>query len=310
MSGRLAEVSIVMPTLASRERAASLLRAIDTVVSQKGVRGIPLVVVNGTTGAPEVLEHLRRRTDIRLVTRDEASLPGALRAGRALVDTPHFAVLDDDDELLPGALHARLEVLERTPGADLVVTSGFLAGFGRRELNIVDFRAIEADPLRMLLVQHWLPPCAGLFRASSITPEFFEAIPKYREWTYLALRFALARRIAFAACPTFVYCTDTVASLSKSRAYCLAGPPAIARMLELPLPADVRAALRIRMGEDMHSVSSRELEDGNYGSAWRWHGRSLAQPSGWRYALYGRTLLMGSLSGLFAARRPLGPRPT
>jgi glycosyltransferase involved in cell wall biosynthesis len=236
MSGRGADVSIIMPTLACRERAASLVRAIDTVVSQQGPRGIPLVIVNGPAGAPEVLEHLRRRADIRLVTLNEASLPDALRAGRTLVDTPYFAVLDDDDELLPGALRARLEGLEAAPGTDLVVTNGFLAGFGRRELNIADFRRIEADPLRMLLTQHWLPPCAGLFRTNTITPEFFERIPRYREWTYLALQLALRRRIAFAACPTFVYCTDTVGSLSKSRAYCLAGPPAIARMLELPLP--------------------------------------------------------------------------
>lgn len=309
MSARIADVSIIMPTLASRERAASLVRAIDSVVSQEGARGLPLVVVNGAAGAPEILEHLRRRADIRLVTLQEASLPAALRAGRARVDTSYFAVLDDDDELLPGALRTRLEALEGAAGADLVVTNGFLAGFGRRELNIADFRRIEADPLRMLLGLHWLPPCAGLFRTSTITPEFFEKIPRYREWTYLALCFALTRRIAFAACPTFVYCTDTAGSLSKSRAYCLAGPPAIARMLELSLPADVRTALRVRMGDDMHSASARELEDGNHRAAWRWHCRSLTQPAGWRYALYGRKLLFGSLSSLMATCRTFGPGP-
>jgi glycosyltransferase involved in cell wall biosynthesis len=308
MTGRGAEVSIIIPTLACRERAASLVQAIDTVVAQQGVRGIPLVVVNGNSRAPEVLEHLRRRGDIRLFMRDEASLPAALRAGRLLVDTPYFAVLDDDDELLPGALQARLEVLGAS-GADLVVTNGYLAGFGRRELNIADFGRVEADPLRMLFEQHWLPPCAGLFDSARIEPEFFETIPRYREWTFLALRFALTRRIAFAARPTFLYCIDTADSLSKSRAYCLGGPPAIARMLELPLPADVRAALRARLAGDMHSASSRELEDGNYRAAWRWHWRSLAYPAGWRYAPYMRKLILGSLSSLVAACRAFLPGP-
>jgi glycosyltransferase involved in cell wall biosynthesis len=289
------DVSIIMPTMGRRERADSLLRAIDSVVSQDGPRGIPLVIVNGPAAAPDVLDHLGRRHDIRLITREEASLPRALQAGRALVDTPYFAVLDDDDHLLPGALRTRLEVLATTPGADVVVTNGFLERAGRRELNIGDFGKIEADPLRMLLVQHWLPPCAGLFRTASVTAELFDAIPPYREWTYLALRLALALRIVFAARPTFVYSFDTPGSLSKSRAYCLGGPAAIARMLELDLPPDVRATLRVRLAGDLHSASSAELQDGNWGAAWRWHCQSLVQPSGWRYLPYVRNLLVASL---------------
>ena len=307
MSGRPSDVSIIMPTLAGRERATSLFRAIDTVVSQQGVRGIPLVVVNGDSGAPEVLEHLRRRSDIRLTTREEASLPGALRAGRAMVDTPYFAVLDDDDQLLPGALQTRLEILKSASGPDVAVTSGFLERSGRRELNIVDFQRIQADPLRMLLVQHWLPPCAGFFRTSAVTADFFEAIPRYREWTYLAIRLALGLRISFAARPTFVYSFDTPGSLSKSRAYCLGGPSALARMLELELPADVRAALRVRLAGDLHSASVTELEDGNYRAAWRWHLKSLAQPSGWRYLPHARHLLIGSLSRRVAGGRTRAP---
>ena len=227
MSRRRPEVSIILPTMAHRERASSLARAIDTVVSQDGVRGIPLVVVNGNAGAPEALARLRRRADIRLVVRDEADLPRALQAGRALVDTPYFAVLDDDDELLPGALRTRLDALEQAPGTDVVVTNGFLEDAGTRALNIEDFRRIRADPLRTLLERNWLPPCAGLFRTGAVTLEFFDEIPRYREWTYLALRLALTLRICFAEHPTFVYRTDTPDSLSKSRAYCLAGPAAI-----------------------------------------------------------------------------------
>ncbi len=307
MYGRSGDVSIIVPTRGCRERASSLIRAIDSGVAQPGARGIPLVIVNGGAAAPEVLAHLRRRTDIRLTMLDEANLPAALRAGRAMVDTPFFAVLDDDDELLPGALRTRLDALERAPDTDVVVTSGFLAGYGRREVNITDFAPVEADPLRMLFVQHWLPPCAGCFRTTAVTSDFFAAIPHYREWTYLALRLAIALRIRFVSHPTFVYCTDTPGSLSKSRAYCLAGPPALARMLELDLPADVRATLRVRLAGDLHSASACELDGGHYGAAWRWHLKSLAHPSGWRYLPYARNLLIGSLSGLTGVGRTPGP---
>jgi glycosyltransferase involved in cell wall biosynthesis len=307
MNGRSGDVSIIVPTLGCRERASGLIRAIDSAVAQQGARGIPLVVVNGGAAAPEVLAHLRGRTDIRLTMLDEANLPAALRAGRALVDTPFFSVLDDDDDLLPGALRTRLDALEAAADADVVVTSGYLEGFGRREVNIADFARTEADPLRMLLVQHWLPPCAGCFRTTAVTTDFFAAIPRYREWTYLALRLALALRIRFVNRPTFVYRTDTPDSLSKSRAYCLAGAAAIARMLELDLPADVRATLRARLAGDLHSASVCELDGGRYGAAWRWHFKSVAHPSGWRYLPFARRLLLGSLSALTGVGRTPGP---
>src|SRR5882672_2521556 len=100
-----------MPTLASPERISGLIRAIDSVVSQQGARGIPLVIVNGPFATAEVRQHLAQRRDICVVTLEEASLPLALKTGRAAVDAPYFTVLDDDDELLPGALVTRLQAL-------------------------------------------------------------------------------------------------------------------------------------------------------------------------------------------------------
>jgi len=303
MSGSARDVSVVIPTLASRERASSLMRAIESVTRQQDARGIPRVVVNGQAGAADLLAHLRRRTDIRLTELPEPSLPGALQAGRALVDTPFFSVLDDDDKLLPGALRTRLDAFAAKPEADVVVTSGYLEAAGRRELEIDGFDRIAADPLRMLFVQHWLRPCAGCFRTSAVTTDFFATMPRYREWTYLALRCALALRIHFVSQPTFVYRTDTPGSLSKSLAYSLAGPDAITRMLQLDLPADVRTTLRVRLAGDLHSAAECELQDRNYAAAWRLHLRSLRQPSGWRFLPYARNLLVAPLAARLSAGR-------
>jgi glycosyltransferase involved in cell wall biosynthesis len=283
-------VSVIMPTIASEERAAGLVRAVESVVSQRAVAAIPLVIVNGGAAVPELVAHLRRRRDIRLAVLDEASLPRALRVGRSMVDTAHFAVLDDDDELLPDALAFRLEILADT-ACDAVVTNGFIEEGGRRQLSASDFHAVEADPLRALLGRQWLLPCAGLFQTSAVPDAIVAQIPAYREWTYLALCLASGAKMRFAARPTFVYRADTPRSLSKSREYCLGGPAAIARMLELDLPSDVRRALLVRLGAEMHSASELELQDGNHGAAWRWHVRSLAQPLGWRYLAYSRHLL-------------------
>jgi hypothetical protein len=289
------DVAIIMPTAAHPERARGLARAIGSVLSQVNARGVPLVVVNGMAASSEVLRLLRRRTDIRLAVLDDASLPHALEAGRAMVDTPYFGVLDDDDELLPYGLSTRLDAFAADPDADVIVTNGYLEGVGRRSMNIADFAAIQADPLRRLLEGNWLPPCAGLFRTNTVTPDFFVDIPRYREWTYLALCLARRRRIRFTARPTFVYRTDTPGSLSKSRAYALAGPTAIQRMLAIDLPTDVRAALRAHLAADLHSVSRLELADGHYGAAWSAHLRSLLQPPGWRYLRYTARLLAATL---------------
>jgi glycosyltransferase involved in cell wall biosynthesis len=283
-------VSVIMPTLASEGRAAGLVRAIESVVRQRGVAAIPVVVVNGDAATPEIMAHLQERRDIRLAVLDEASLPGALQMGRSMVGTAHFAVLDDDDELLPDALAFRLDILADAAG-DAVVTNGFIEEAGRRQLSASDFQIVEIDPLRALLVRQWLLPCAGLFRTEAVPDAIFARIPAYREWTYLALCLAASGKIRFAARPTFVYRADTPGSLSKSREYCLGGPAAIARMLELDLPSDVRRALLVRLGADMHSASERERQEGNHRAAWRWHVRSLAQPLGWRYLTYTRHLL-------------------
>jgi glycosyltransferase involved in cell wall biosynthesis len=287
-----ATVSVIMPTLARAERVAGLFRAIESVTSQEGARGVPLVVVNGPFASAEVRSRIERRGGTRVVTRATAGLPGALEAGRAAVDTPYFAVLDDDDELLPRALATRLRALD-DGAADAVVTNGYREGFGRRELDLDDFGPTRADPLRTLVRRNWLRPCAGLFRSHAVPLDLFAGIPEYREWTYLGLRLALERTIAFVNEATYVYRTDTPGSLSRSKEYCLAGPGAIARMLELALPSDVRLMLRYRLTADLHSVCDRELLDGNYLAAWRWHLKCLASPGGWRYLSYTRQFLAG-----------------
>src|SRR5689334_4902747 len=122
------DVSVIVPTLANADRAVSLFRAIDSVLAQRRVRAIPLVIVNGPRPAAAIMEQLDRRPDIRLGGFHEASLPRALKTGRTMVDTAYFAELDDDDELLPEALATRLTALREAPGVDAVITNGFLRG--------------------------------------------------------------------------------------------------------------------------------------------------------------------------------------
>jgi len=299
-------VSVIIPTLVRPERVPGLIRAIESVTSQQGACGLPIVVINGSSASADLRDSLAGRRDLRVITLAEPGLPGALRAGRAAVETPYFSVLDDDDELLPGALKARMGAFDDDPQADVVVTNGYLEGLERRRLNVESFREIERDPLRALFLHNWLSPCAGTFRARTVRLELFERIPAYREWTYLGLRLALERKIRFLSDPTFVYHTDTRGSLSKSKAYCLAGPRALRQMLRLDLPRDVRTLVRAHLRAGLHSASDLERLDGNYAAAWWWHLRCLAQAGGWRYLSYTRRLFRLSIRRGAAALGLLG----
>jgi hypothetical protein len=296
-------VSVVMPTEARPDRAELLRRAIQSVCSQRGVHAIPIVVVNGPAAEPALLADLSRGGgNLRLVRLAAAGLPAALRAGRDQVRTPYFAELDDDDELLPGALLARVEALEDRPDVDVVVTRGYVDHQGRRELNVADLEACRVDPLRSLLDHNWLAPCAGLFRTATIGPDYFADVPPYLEWTYLGLRLALERRILFLDQPTWVYRADTPGSLSKAPTYVLRQAASLDRLLALTLPADVRGRLQRRRAAALHTAASLELRAGRPRAAWRWHLRSLAAAGGWRYTFYTRRLVYGLLRAAAGGR--------
>ena len=284
-------VSVVMPTEARPDRARLLRRALESVRSQRGVRTIPIMVVNGPAADRGLLAELTHSEGVHLVRLEAAGLPAALRAGREQVRTPYFAELDDDDEFLPGALLARVQALEARPDVDVVVTRGYVDRGGRRELNVPDLEACQEDPLRSLLAHNWLAPCAGLFRSATIGTEYFADVPSYLEWTYLGLRLCLERRILFLNASTWVYHADTPGSLSKAPTYVLRQPASLDRLLALPLPGDARRRLLQRRGTALHTAASLELRAGRSQAAWRWHLRSLAAAGGWRYVLYTRRLL-------------------
>lgn len=292
------EVTVIVPTLALRARAALLRRALATVRAQAGVRAIPLVVVNGTERDPVLLRELRADPGVRVIVLDDADLPAALCAGRAHVDTEFFGGLDDDDELLPDALSLRVRALADDEACAAAVSNGFRRnGAGADVLHVPDAEAVDADPLRALIRINWLLPGSWLCRTASVGVSMFDGMPKYLECTYLALRFALDGRMRFLASPTVIWNTDTPASQSRSRAYVLGQVPALERILALPSPPEVRAAFRTRLSVARHAIADLHLHEGSRDEAWRWHLRSLRGPGGWRFLPFTRHLLRSPRGG-------------
>ena len=288
---RPTDISVIIPTLATWERRSGLSRAIESSVSQAGVRAIPIVIANGEHVHLDVIEDLRRRSDIRLSRRAEASLPKALKQGRSLVDTEYFTVLDDDDELLPGALETRLRTLRADPAADTVITRGKFREMWTDVASSNSLDYARFDPLISILRDNWFSTGSALFRSQTIDEEFFEDLPAYLEWTYLGILIALRRKIAFIDDLTFIHNLDNPTSISKTRAYNLEKPMALRRLLQLELPPAARKLVMRKMAAAFHACSEIARTDHDFVMAWKYHLQSFRVLYGLKYISYTRHLV-------------------
>lgn len=283
-----------MPTRALGVRACVLRRALDSVLSQHHVRALPIVVANGPDRDPALLRDLRKDRRLRLIERDQPSLPAAIRAGRRAVETEWFSTLDDDDVYLPGTLVARVRALQSRPAIDTVVSNGLVRCTGAERIHLDDVPGIEASPLRALHDGNWLLPGAWLCRTERVGCELFDAMPMALECTYLAIRFALHGPICFLAQPGVAWYADTPESESKSRYYLHRQLEALDRLLELPVPDETRQWIRSVKSASRHGIADMHFKERELIQAWRWHLRSLMGYGGWRYASFSLRLLLAT----------------
>jgi hypothetical protein len=93
----LPEIAVIMPTLGTVERAPLLRRALQSVLTQDGVRPAPLIVLNGPAGDASLVADLGSDPRLQTLVLERADLPAALLAGRRLLEC-RLAELDDDDD--------------------------------------------------------------------------------------------------------------------------------------------------------------------------------------------------------------------
>jgi glycosyltransferase involved in cell wall biosynthesis len=288
---RCVEVDIIIPTLAQTPRRHLLARALQSLLTQEGARVRPIVVINGQSPDPELIDELCQNQDIELVTRQEPGIPGALYAGRQRVQAPFFGTLDDDDLLLPHALAARIALLLERHDIDAVVSNGIRREPDGDQLLVTDMAEVEADPIRYMMCKNWLLPGGFLARTERVTSAVFDGIPGQLENTFLGLRLACRHRLAFIAEPGVVWFTDSPGAAHEHSDYVRGMPAALLLMHELPLPSDVHRMIDVKVGNACHSLAQLEWNEGNLLRAFGWHLRSLAMRGGWRYLLFTRKLL-------------------
>ncbi|MFC1871278.1 glycosyltransferase [Chloroflexota bacterium] len=261
-------ILVIIPTLATTERGDYLHRAIDSVVSQREVRAIPLVVANGPNCDPSIIESLRHNNKIRFVYINEASMPKALLKGREIVDTPFYSELDDDDILLPDALKIRLNIMQHKPDTDVVITSGFISNGNKAIINIVDFSEVQSNPLQMLVKTTWLLPGSALFKTDTVTQDFFEGMPKFLEWTYLAVRLSSSTKISFVNTPTIVHYTHYSFSIWNSKECKINRSNALKEIMRLELPNEIKHHFEMVLAVANYRTFIIYLKDHEYRFAW------------------------------------------
>lgn len=299
-------VTIIIPTLASKARASSLLRAIRSVTTEQEVPAVPIVVANGTQFDPDLVEQLKSDRSLRYFYFEEGSIPKARNFARTQVDTEFFGFLDDDDYYYPWAIRERLDTLRADPTADVAVSWGEReTPEGRRRSPAAGELDVD-DPLRSLMRSNWLTSCGGMFRAATISSEYFDPTVQYLEWTYVAFRVALERKIRFVETdrPHF-FVADTSESVSKSLDYILGVGVVLDKMSAWPLPPDVRRALTAKRIVNLHHLAEQHRIKGKLAPAWRFHLQSLAHPAGFKYvpstrhylAATGRSIVRSAFPG-------------
>ena len=284
------DITVIIPTLGARPR--ELERAIASVTSQPHSRAIPLVMLNGQRYDADFATELKRRKDLRCVQLEAAGVSNARLEGRRMVDTPFFAFLDDDDELLPDALQRRVAAFAET-GADVVVTNGYLESEDGRQIIFPKFDHHPEDPARALLEENWLASAGGLYKTDKVAPDLLRELPDFLEMTYFAFVLAHCRRIARLNQPTFVVHAGAADQASKSWAYLLASPDILQRMQSVTSRKDLLSRLKCRRADALHEASETALRHRMRGSAWRLHLQSLTVGDGIKYLPYTRHIVLG-----------------
>lgn len=297
------KVSIVISTLATISRRLQLVRAVESVLIGAKNSTKCIICVNGNQWDPTTIDVLQNRPGVELHQLPEPSLPKAIAFGRSIVKTEFFGFLDDDDEMLPGAIDERLALHLSNPDCDLVVSNGIRRSASGDKTMLDRLESVPANPLTSLFEENWLPSCGGLFRTSMIGQGYFEDYHPYAEWTWLAYRLALeGKKVAIINTLGFVV-NDTPGSLSKSVAYDNAYIALYRRMLERNPPSMVRKIILRRMANALHDQSTASLNRGAILEATRKHVESMLLPGGMRFASYSRHIAMQALLGCLRRTR-------
>lgn len=290
------DFSIIIASSCSEIRGKEIRRALRSVSAQDVACEL-LFVANGANVCQALLAQVREFPGVRSLVLQEGNVSKARFAGVQAARGTFWCFLDDDDELLPGALRRRLEMMRS--GVDVLATNGWVrqaCGYDVLLVSPGTAARIDVDPVGAFLASNWFASTGPVFRAETVTVRPFDMDRRYFEWTLLFFELVAAGlTFGFDDEPSFVKYENHGGSVSASRAYLDAYLDHLDRLLASRrlMSALTAAQIAILKAKRITALNQRalgQLEVGNLQAAWRAHARCVLL-GGWRYLPFTRKLL-------------------
>ena len=295
------DVTVFVATTGELKRKERLKSAIQSVLSQKDSKAKLIVLINGQEYDKSLRAKLMQSNEFETFYLELGNYPEALKYARSIVETKFFCFLDDDDEFTAGSIQKRLEKFTDDDAIDVVVGNGFRRNQKNVQQTVLSDAQLQFCKQKLLQSLfrdkgNWLASCAGMYRTSAIPQGFFDDYAKHAEWSYLALKLALYKRVTFVEEPCFII-NDSDDSLSKSTEYFVDQYRYLLKLLKIDLPAQIIETIQHKKTEMEHQLSTIYLDKKQHKPAWRYHLASLASWYGLkRYLLFSRRLLLSQFS--------------
>ncbi len=123
------EISVIIPTL---NRPKETRRAVDSVLSQKGVAFELLVIDDGSSEPDLVLQEFVEAAGHRYLRQDNAGVAAARNRGVRESSAPWLSFLDSDDVWMPNKLRTQFEFHQHHPSIAISQTAEVWFRKGRR----------------------------------------------------------------------------------------------------------------------------------------------------------------------------------
>lgn len=175
-------VSIIIPMYNAEN---TILACLDSILAQSYKEIIEIIVINdgSTDNSAQVVGdyiQLHPMASINFIQQKNKGVSSARNCGLRIAKGNWIALLDSDDEWLPGKIERQIEVLKQNPDIDLLATARngeILKKIGIRKLGLLNKIPVKSNLIRFVL----LPPTV-IFKKSVLNNiGLFDETQRYAE---------------------------------------------------------------------------------------------------------------------------------
>lgn len=286
-------VSVIIPTLCSKDRTNLLLRAISSCLAQEDLSVEIIIVVNGDRLDTELYQKINSDNRLSVFYLSEGNVSKARYYGIQQSSNDYFCFLDDDDELIPNTLVDRVAILSKNKQTAVVVSNGYFVDGEKKTLLVDDefYQQILSSPVFGFLRKNWFTTPAALYNKKCISMGFFDIEYRYFELSYLFYKLIENNyNIEFIKQAGYNYYEDTANSASKSESYMLAYPEMLKIIMSMNLQEPVKKKLEDKYIVALNSVSVFYLNKKQFKQSFFYHYQCVIN-GGFSYFLYTRLIV-------------------